>query len=80
MVTRKTKLTRRSILRGSALAAAAPWIVPASSLGKAGQPAPSDRIALSHIGVGGRGSGLAGSFLGCRGSLVPRPRRSTARP
>ena len=44
---------------GSALAL--PTIVPASALG---QNAPSKRVALGHIGVGGQGGGLLNGFLG----------------
>ena len=40
----------------------APTIVPSSVLGKA-RTAPSDRITLGHIGVGGRGTALLLSFL-----------------
>jgi predicted dehydrogenase len=45
---------RRQILQA---AIAAPLIVPASALGRAGQPAPSDRINLGIIGVNGMGRG-----------------------
>ena len=37
--------------------AAAPWIVPASALGRGGAVAPSERIVAGGIGIGGRGSG-----------------------
>jgi predicted dehydrogenase len=53
------KLTRRSFLKGTA-AAAVPLFVP-SALGKT---APSDRITLGFIGVGGMGSGHLRDFLG----------------
>lgn len=45
-------VTRRQLLQ-----AAAPTIVPAAALGRAGQPAPSDRINLGIIGVNGMGRG-----------------------
>ena len=56
-------LSRRTFLRGSAAAAAASAfnIVPARVLG---QSAPSNRIAMAMIGVGGMGNGNMGSFLG----------------
>jgi predicted dehydrogenase len=49
--------TRRTILSGSAAAAGACLfdIVPSSVFA---QPAPSDRINLGHIGIGGRGRGF----------------------
>ena len=45
------------MLQGAAAAIAAPTIVPASALGRAGQPPPSDRISLGIIGVNGMGRG-----------------------
>jgi len=58
-------LTRRAFLKGAAVSAGAalalPTIVPSSVFGAA---APSNRVILGHIGVGGQGSGLLGGFLG----------------
>ena len=54
--------SRRSFLRRAALTtAAAPLVVPGRVLGAA---APSKRVAVAHIGVGGQGGGLLRSFLG----------------
>ena len=51
-------VSRRSFLATAAsAAAAAPYIVPASALGRDGAVPPSDRIGVGSIGVGGRGSG-----------------------
>ncbi len=53
-----TRLTRRSILKGAAAAVGAigfPYIVPASVLGGQGRIAPSERLTLGFIGVGGMG-------------------------
>jgi predicted dehydrogenase len=50
-------LTRRELLKQSAAAGAvlaAPWLVPASALGRDGKAAPSERLALGVIGVGPR--------------------------
>ena len=44
-------VTRRQLFQ------AAPAIVPAVALGRAGRPAPSDRINLGIIGVNGMGRG-----------------------
>ena len=55
----KTKLTRRRFLARGTMAASAialPFYVPASSLGRDGAVAPSERIVMGAIGVGGRGS------------------------
>ena len=48
-------VTRRGFLKGAA-ALAAPLIVRSSALGKAGAVAPSNRIVMAGIGIGGRGS------------------------
>ena len=54
-----TKLTRRNFLiRGTmaASAVAAPCLIPDSALGRSGTVAPSERIVMGGIGMGGRGS------------------------
>ena len=62
-----TPIDRREFLkRTTSLAAGAvalPYVVPDSALGKAGSPAPSDRITMGFIGVGGRGRSLLNNFL-----------------
>jgi predicted dehydrogenase len=55
--------SRRGFLLQCGALASAPFVIPASALGR-GQPAPSERITLGLIGCGGRGSGLGGLFLG----------------
>ncbi len=53
-------VTRRQFLKRAAVAGglvAAPWIVPASALGRDGAVPPSERIVMGGIGLGGRGSG-----------------------
>ncbi|MFO0910768.1 MAG: Gfo/Idh/MocA family oxidoreductase [Isosphaeraceae bacterium] len=50
-------ITRRGLLAGTATTAAAaafPWVVPSSALGRAGSVAPSERITLGVIGIGPR--------------------------
>ena len=64
----KDKLTRRRFLKragmtSAAAAVAVPAFVPSSVFGAG---APSNRITMSHIGVGGQGSGLLGGFLGLK--------------
>ena len=56
-----TTFSRRRFLRGAACALTLPQIIPASMLGA---NAPSKRVALGHIGVGGQGGGLLSGFLG----------------
>jgi len=49
------KWTRRQFLGAAAAVVSGPYIVPASALGKDGRPAPSERITMGVIGVGGQG-------------------------
>lgn len=52
-------LTRRQFLKGGAMGASAvalPYFFPASVLGRDGAVAPSERIVMGGIGIGGRGS------------------------
>lgn len=60
----KTRLTRRQFMKGAGAATAVPFIIPASALGRAGRPAPSERITMGFVGVGGQGSGDMGGFMG----------------
>ena len=60
-------ISRRRFLQQTSLAAAAvsaPIVVPSRVFGAT---APSNRVTVGHVGVGGQGSGLLGGFLG-----VPR--------
>lgn len=52
----------RTLAAGGALAF--PTIIPASALGRGGAVAPSERIVMGAIGVGGRGGGDLGWLLG----------------
>jgi len=58
-INNSTTLTRRRFLRQGAIAASAvalPHYVPVSALGRDGTVAPSERIVMGGIGIGGRGS------------------------
>ncbi|MEI6653143.1 MAG: Gfo/Idh/MocA family oxidoreductase [Verrucomicrobiota bacterium] len=62
-----TPLSRRQFLTRSLAASTAfavPNIIPASALGRGGAVAPSERIVMGAIGLGGRGSGDLGWLLG----------------
>jgi predicted dehydrogenase len=68
--TKGSKLTRREFLNKSlrtagavGVGAALPAFIPARALGADGV-APSDKIGMGFIGVGGMGSGHLGAFLG----------------
>ncbi len=56
--------SRRRFLKRAAAVWAAPYVVPASALGAEGHTAPSERITIGCIGVGGQGSGNMSAFLG----------------
>jgi predicted dehydrogenase len=60
-------MSRRRFLEGAAAAGsmiAAPWVAPAWALGRDGEVAPSERITLGGIGIGGRGSGVLDWMMG----------------
>ena len=55
----KSQISRRQFLKSASTASsvfAVPYIIPGSALGKNGAVAPSERIVMGAIGVGGRGS------------------------
>ena len=61
---RKRALNRRDFLKGTTAAlVAAPQIVPSQVLGAGASTPPSERIALAHIGVGGRGTAVQKHFM-----------------
>lgn len=62
MADRKS-ISRRGLLKGAAAAIAAPYIVPASALGKGVWKPPSERIVMGFIGIGNMGRGHFGNFL-----------------
>jgi hypothetical protein len=90
-------LSRRSFFKRAGLAAtaaAAPMLIPAAVLGRDGVKAPSERISMGFIGLGGQGSGhvlggawtyVAGGYCGRRDVQVlavcdvMRERRERAR-
>ena len=62
-VTRRDFLRETAVVTGSALAF--PYIVPSAALGKTGAVAPSNRITIGFIGVGGHGIDMnLRTFLG----------------
>jgi hypothetical protein len=71
-------VTRRHFLRQTttavAAAFAAPAIIPASALGRAGAMPPSERVTMGFIGVGGQGSGhlLGGAWTYVAGGYAGR--------
>lgn len=71
-------LSRRQFLqsgvRAMGAAVAAPYVIPASALGKDGHTAPSERITMGFIGIGGQGRGhlLGGAWTYLTGGYVAR--------
>ena len=47
------QFNRRRLLKGAAVAAAAPYMITSTALGNADTPPASERITLGHIGMGG---------------------------
>ena len=64
MTTKQRQVPRRLFLKGMLAAGAAPCFIPASAFGADGRPAPSNRIVMGFVGVGGQGSGDMGGFMG----------------
>src|SRR5262245_56073926 len=64
MAAERSKVSRRTFLKGTAAAAAIPWLIP--QLGKSDEknPPASERIAIGFIGVGTMNRGHLGYFLG----------------
>jgi len=58
------QISRRHFLAAAGAALAAPLFIPASALGRAGRPAPSERIVFGCIGLGGQGMGDMRATLG----------------
>ena len=58
------QVSRRGFLKMVAAAAAAPYVIPAWARGAEGRPAPSNRVAMACIGLGGRGTVDLQTFLG----------------
>src|SRR5881275_2959271 len=54
--------SRRDFIKNTALAAAGFWIVPRHVLGGKGFIAPSDRLTIASIGVGGKGESDIANF------------------
>ena len=71
----KTMLSRRGFLAGALAATAGPMVVPARVLGRGGAVAPSERIAMGFVGLGGQGSGhlFGGSWTYVAGGYLGRP-------
>jgi len=69
MVSKASTLTRRQMLKNVARGATAlmlPYVIPRSVLGKNGAVAPSDRIVLGGIGIGGRGQHVLSEMMANR--------------
>ena len=56
--------TRREFLKTAGAAVAAPYVITSTALGNADAPPASDRIVMGGIGIGNKGTGDQGDFLG----------------
>ncbi|MCP4257499.1 MAG: Gfo/Idh/MocA family oxidoreductase [Planctomycetes bacterium] len=61
------KLNRREFLKRSAAAVGFPYLVASSAMGNAGAVAPSNRIVMGAIGVGGQGTRHVGGGIWVQG-------------
>ena len=69
--TEETREATLDITKADAAAIGAPAFIPASALGKAGRPAPSERMTLGCIGTGNNGiNTTAGLPSGRTGSAI----------
>src|SRR5437763_1296829 len=58
-----SKVSRRQFIATTAAAIAAPTFIPASALGKAGRPTPSERIVVGIVGWGMQGPGNTSGLM-----------------
>jgi len=63
-MSQRKHVTRRAFLKGATAAAAVPYFVPASALGRGGFKPPSERITMGFIGIGNMGGGHLRRFAG----------------
>ena len=76
---KSNSMNRRRFLHDTALAVggavAAPTLIPGSALGRPGLRAPSERIQMAFVGLGGQGSGhlLGGAWTYVAGGYIARP-------
>jgi predicted dehydrogenase len=71
--TSRPTLSRRRFLASAGAAVALPYFIPAAALGRAGTVAPSNRIVMGCIGVGGQGTrGMAGGIWAPEGGFIGR--------
>ncbi len=66
----KPRISRRTFVKGLGGAFAAPYIIPASALGKESRAKPSNRIVFGVIGVGHRGKAVMSGLLAERQAHV----------
>src|SRR5512147_1089431 len=74
---RLDQISRRNFLKQAATAGGAallPTFIPASALGRAGAMAPSERVTMGFIGIGGQGGGhlLGGAWTYVAGGYAGR--------
>ena len=63
-------MKRREFLKTGFLVSAVPAIIRASAMGRNGHTAPSDRIVMGCIGLGGQGTYNLKAFLNKQGTQV----------
>ena len=66
-MTRQASMTRRTFLRGTASAAAIPYVITSSSLGAKDKLPASERLVMGAIGCGGQGMRHVGGGIWVQG-------------
>jgi len=74
MTGRPVHPTRRAAIKSAAAVLAAPHVIASSARGAEGRPAPSDRVAMGFIGIGGQGGGhlFGGAWTYLTGGYLAR--------
>ncbi len=68
------KFTRREFIGRTSAAAAGLIILPSHVIGGLGHTAPSDKLNIAAIGIGGKGKGQPGKYGGAKYSCIMRCR------
>src|SRR6185369_6530808 len=74
-----SRFSRRKFLAGTAAVLATPTFIPASALGKAGRPSPSERIVIGIVGWGMMGPGNTSGMMGQKRCQVVAARHFDSR-
>lgn len=69
---KNSRITRRTFIKSTA-AMALPYAIASSAIGAGARPAPSERIVMGAIGVGGQGTRHVGGGIWVQGGFLSKP-------